>query len=68
MNKILIARQLNYLPTEDINQQITDLGEGWKVSSATTETTVFGIGGHEQNELCPIHHCWYVITVVMEKI
>lgn len=70
MQRILMARGLNELPAADINNQIaqlTGLGSEWKIISTETRTTVFAQIPDPNNEQCPIHQCWYTITLVMEE-
>lgn len=70
-SRVIVQAQVNAPPEEKVNEAIKDLGDGWRVMSATTALAVFGIQpgteGYLPNAIGPIHHCTYVTTVVMQK-
>ncbi len=64
MNKVIIENGINIPPREKVDQEIQKLGDEWKVVSANTTATVFGIVPDSGSP--PLHHCVYTTTVVLE--
>ncbi len=64
--KIIIVKTMNQSPEEEVNRRLEELGEGWKIISATTAMALFGERQSEEFEMLA-HHLYYVTTVVVER-
>ena len=60
MRKIIIEKSMNVPPCVD--EQLEQMGDGWKIISATTALAPYGNFG-DGSAL----HVYYVTTVVLEK-
>lgn len=62
---VIIKGRHNFPPEKEVNEAITALGDGWRITSAETVSNIFFVG--ERNGPLPAIDCLYVTTVVMQK-
>jgi hypothetical protein len=66
VSKVIIASSVNLCGEAAwiANEELSRLDKGWKIVSAVTTTTVFGI---MPGEMPPIHHALFTTTIALEK-
>jgi len=68
--KVIIVRSLNFTPEDELENRLQELGEGWRVVSASTSLALHGTMDHrtETSWMYRIaRHAYYVTTVIVER-
>jgi hypothetical protein len=60
MNRTIIASKLDSPPQQQVNEQLHDLGDSWRIVSATTICTPL------PEQTPGTTHCMYVTTIALE--
>jgi len=61
----VMAKSMNVMPEEEINEKIAALGPGWKVVSTAVSQTPWGEWDRDMIK-CAIH-TYFAVVVVLEK-
>lgn len=68
--KVIIVSSHNFTPEEELEKRLEELGEGWRVVSATTSLATHGTMDYrtESARMDGIaRHTYYVTTVIVER-
>ncbi len=68
--KVIIVSSINFTPEEELAKRLEELGEGWRVVSATTSIALQGTWNYrtESSWMDGIaRHAYYVTTAIVEK-
>jgi hypothetical protein len=65
MIKTVMARSRNLMPQDEINEEITKLGPGWKVVSTAVDQKLWG--KMESDLVEHAKHVYIAVVIVLEK-
>jgi len=68
--KVIIVSSLNFTPEEELEKRLEELGDSWRITSATTSLALQGTMDHrtETSWMDGIaRHAYYVTTVIVEQ-
>ncbi len=67
--KVIIVSSINFTPEEELERRLQELGDGWRITSATTSIALHGTMDYK-TESCwrpgAARHAYYVTTVIVE--
>lgn len=67
MIRTVIVGSRNIPPEKEVNQKLKKLGEGWRVTSASTVMVPWGEIDLGHPDLPSARHVYFVTTIVVEK-
>ena len=67
--KVIIVRSMNLTPEDELEEKLNELGEGWRVVSATTAAALQGTMDIDApgKFFGVARHIYFVTTAVVEK-
>lgn len=71
IQKVLVVSSRNVSPEEEIAQRLEELGDGWRVISATTTMVPFGkmaLDTPWEKAFSVAEHIYYATTLILEKV
>ena len=67
MIKTVMARSMNVMPQDEIDEQIAALGPGWKVVNTSVSQMAWGERTDPANGWKTAYHIYIAVVVVLEK-
>ncbi|MDO8676271.1 MAG: hypothetical protein Q7K16_01320 [Candidatus Azambacteria bacterium] len=68
--KVIIVSSTNFTPEEELEKRLLELGDDWRVTSATTSLALHGTMDYK-TESCWMpgvaRHAYYVTTAIVER-